>query len=121
MSAFGINIPREQICVVPSGASKPEALEALIAAVSSNAVVKDIEAFRRAIFERESIMSTGIGEGIARVYAREGCKVVLTGRTLSKLEEVAKDIKAAGGEALQVVLLFFREVAHWVTAICTGR
>lgn len=70
MSAFGINIPREQICVVPPGATKPEALEALIAAVSSNAVVKDIEAFRRAIYERESIMSTGIGEGIAIPHVR---------------------------------------------------
>jgi NAD(P)-dependent dehydrogenase (short-subunit alcohol dehydrogenase family) len=42
----------------------------------------------------------GVGEGIARVYAREGCKVTLTGRTLSKLEAVAADIKAAGGQAL---------------------
>jgi NAD(P)-dependent dehydrogenase (short-subunit alcohol dehydrogenase family) len=40
----------------------------------------------------------GIGEGIARGYAREGAKVVITGRTLSKLEDVAGRIRDAGGE-----------------------
>jgi NAD(P)-dependent dehydrogenase (short-subunit alcohol dehydrogenase family) len=40
----------------------------------------------------------GIGEAIAKAYAREGAKVVITGRTLSKLEDVAGRIKADGGE-----------------------
>lgn len=40
----------------------------------------------------------GIGEAIAKTYAREGAKVVITGRTMSKLEGVAKQIKASGGE-----------------------
>lgn len=70
MSVFGIEIPRNQICVVPPGASKPEALEALIAAVSNSHVVQDIDAFRAAIYEREAIMSTGIGEGIAIPHVR---------------------------------------------------
>jgi NAD(P)-dependent dehydrogenase (short-subunit alcohol dehydrogenase family) len=38
----------------------------------------------------------GIGEAIARAYAREGAKVIITGRTMSKLEEVGEKI---GGEA----------------------
>jgi NAD(P)-dependent dehydrogenase (short-subunit alcohol dehydrogenase family) len=40
----------------------------------------------------------GIGEAIAKAYAREGASVVITGRTLSKLEEVAAEIEALGGE-----------------------
>lgn len=40
----------------------------------------------------------GIGEAIARAYAREGAKVVITGRTQSKLDEVASKITADGGE-----------------------
>jgi NAD(P)-dependent dehydrogenase (short-subunit alcohol dehydrogenase family) len=40
----------------------------------------------------------GIGEGIARAYAREGAKLVVTGRTMSKLEAVAAQIGALGGE-----------------------
>ena len=42
----------------------------------------------------------GIGEAIAIAYAREGAKVVITGRTMSKLENVAGKIKAEGGEAV---------------------
>jgi NAD(P)-dependent dehydrogenase (short-subunit alcohol dehydrogenase family) len=38
-----------------------------------------------------------IGGAIARAFGREGAKVFLAGRTLSKLEAVAKDIRAAGG------------------------
>ncbi|WP_317929492.1 SDR family NAD(P)-dependent oxidoreductase [Halioxenophilus sp. WMMB6] len=45
----------------------------------------------------------GIGEAIAKAYAAEGAKVVLTGRTLEKLEKVAVEIKESDGEALALV------------------
>lgn len=45
----------------------------------------------------------GIGEAIALAYAREGAKVIITGRTKSKLEEVAG--KAAEGQILPVEAL----------------
>ncbi len=38
-----------------------------------------------------------IGGAVARVFAREGARVFLAGRTLSKLVKVADDISAAGG------------------------
>ena len=47
----------------------------------------------------------GIGAAIAEGYAREGAKVILTGRTLSKLEEVVATIKSNGGEALAIEAL----------------
>jgi len=40
-----------------------------------------------------------IGGAVARAFAREGATVFLTGRTLERLEEVAKDIRSAGGVA----------------------
>lgn len=40
-----------------------------------------------------------IGGEAARVFAREGARVFLAGRTLSTLDAVARDIKAAGGQA----------------------
>lgn len=70
MSAFGIEISIDQICVVPPGASKRNALDALIDAVSTNPVVTDVAAFRKAVYEREAIMSTGIGDGIAIPHVR---------------------------------------------------
>ena len=39
----------------------------------------------------------GIGAAIASLYAAEGCKVLITGRTLSKLEDVAGKVNAVGG------------------------
>lgn len=42
----------------------------------------------------------GIGAAIAEAYAREGAKVIVTGRTFSKVEEIAGKITACGGEAV---------------------
>jgi 3-oxoacyl-[acyl-carrier protein] reductase len=40
-----------------------------------------------------------IGGAVARAFAREGARVHLAGRTQAKLEEVARQIRAAGGVA----------------------
>ncbi|HEX5545626.1 MAG TPA: SDR family oxidoreductase [Nitrospira sp.] len=43
---------------------------------------------------------TGIGEAIAKVFAREGAKVAITGRRKEELERVVGDIERNGGQAL---------------------
>jgi NAD(P)-dependent dehydrogenase (short-subunit alcohol dehydrogenase family) len=43
---------------------------------------------------------SGIGEATALLFAREGARVGLVGRTVAKLESVAARIAAEGGEAL---------------------
>jgi NAD(P)-dependent dehydrogenase (short-subunit alcohol dehydrogenase family) len=59
----------------------------------------------------------GIGEAIAVAYAREGAKVIITGRTESKLQDVAGRIKAAGGDVHSFVALAgIREDAKKVVA-----
>lgn len=45
----------------------------------------------------------GVGQGIALALAAEGAKVVVTGRTLGKLEASCAIIEQRGGEALPVV------------------
>ena len=40
-----------------------------------------------------------IGGAVARAFARQGAKVFLAGRTLAKLDAVARDVSAAGGVA----------------------
>jgi NAD(P)-dependent dehydrogenase (short-subunit alcohol dehydrogenase family) len=47
----------------------------------------------------------GIGEAIAASYAAEGAKVIITGRTKSKLDEVVAKIEGAGGTALAIEAL----------------
>ena len=47
----------------------------------------------------------GIGEAIARIYAQAGAKVVITGRTLSKLKDVADKINGTGGAVVSLEAL----------------
>jgi NADP-dependent 3-hydroxy acid dehydrogenase YdfG len=46
--------------------------------------------------------SSGFGEDAARLFAAEGCKVVLAARRLDRLQYLAGDIQNKGGEALAV-------------------
>lgn len=70
MSAFGVKIEQQQIVLIKGGTTKHDALEQLIQAVSQNPVITDKAAFRQAVHERESVMSTGIGGGIAIPHVR---------------------------------------------------
>ncbi|HET9912706.1 MAG TPA: SDR family oxidoreductase [Anaerolineales bacterium] len=46
--------------------------------------------------------SSGFGEAAAKLFAQEGCKIVLAARRMERLEELANEIHANGGEALPV-------------------
>ena len=46
--------------------------------------------------------SSGFGASAAKLFSQEGCKVVLAARRLERLEEMANDIHAKGGEAIAV-------------------
>ena len=59
MNAFGKDIPLETIQIFDGPTTKFEALEAMIDGVMKTGMVTDREALRRALFERESIRSTG--------------------------------------------------------------
>jgi 3-oxoacyl-[acyl-carrier protein] reductase len=43
--------------------------------------------------------SGSVGGAVARAFAREGARVFLAGRTLATLDEVAEQIRSAGGVA----------------------
>ena len=63
----------------------------------------------------------GIGAAIAESYAREGARVVITGRTLSKLEDVAGRIREAGGDVTPLCALAGeREQAEATVARAVG-
>ena len=46
--------------------------------------------------------SSGFGEDAARLFAGEGCRVVLAARRLERLQALAEEIQNAGGEALAI-------------------
>ena len=46
--------------------------------------------------------SSGFGADAARLFAREGCRVVLAARRVDRLQALVDEIHLAGGEALSV-------------------
>ncbi len=46
--------------------------------------------------------SSGFGEDAARLFAKEGCKVVLAARRLERLQALAEEIQDSGGEAVAI-------------------
>lgn len=46
--------------------------------------------------------SSGIGEATARLFGREGYRVAMGARRLERLEQLAKEIEAGGGQALAI-------------------
>jgi len=58
----------------------------------------------------------GIGEAISYAFASEGAVLVIAARTLSRLENVAEDIKSRGGraKAMQTDISDEKQVQHMV-------
>jgi NADP-dependent 3-hydroxy acid dehydrogenase YdfG len=48
--------------------------------------------------------SSGFGAAAAKLFAQQGCKVVLAARRLERLEELATEIRTAGGEAWPIAV-----------------
>ena len=70
MNAFGIEVDKGAVRIFGSGVSKHEALESLIDAVVASDAIIDPRRFREAVHERENVMSTGIGSGVAIPHVR---------------------------------------------------
>lgn len=103
MSAFGKTIPKEAICIFPAGVSKRDALDLMIQAIERTGNVKDREAFRRALFERESIRSTGF-KGIAIPHVRID---EITEPTVGVgISQSGIDFESLDSEPVNIVVLF---------------
>ena len=70
MHRFGLAIDKAAVRIFPNGLSKHEALDQLIDAIFSLGAVANKDAFARAVCERETVMSTGIGCGVAIPHVR---------------------------------------------------
>ncbi len=104
MTQLDIVIPLEQIVVLPAGVNKREALNLLIDAMSGNPVITDREAFRKAVFEREAVMSTGIGNGIGVPHVRIPEVTVPTIGVAVSDEGV--DFQAMDNKPVHIMILF---------------
>lgn len=62
-------LDRKQVCFLQEK-SRDEALKKLVAVLASAGKLKDEQAFYKAIIEREKLVSTGIGMGVAIPHAK---------------------------------------------------
>lgn len=69
MDAFGKKIPKEAVYIFSGETSKHDALDSMIEAICAMGVVQNRESFRKALYERESIRSTGF-KGVAIPHVR---------------------------------------------------
>ena len=71
--------------------------------LGANDIPRGLEALDRAddiLSEADvGLLRASVGGAVARAFAREGAHVFLAGRTLATLEEVAEEIRSAGGVA----------------------
>lgn len=103
MSAFGKDIPKEAICIFEPGTSKHTALEQMIDAIEATGAVTDREAFRKALFDREAIRSTGF-KGVAIPHVRiDEITEPTVGVGVSK-EGI--DFESLDSEPVNIVVLF---------------
>lgn len=104
MSAFGIEVDESCICLFGPGAEKRDALDTLIEAVCRYGGIADRELFQLALYQREAVMSTGIGDGVAIPHVRfEGVRRPTVAVGLSK-EGI--DYGAQDDDPVHVFVLF---------------
>ena len=103
-SLFGVPIEAGDIVMLPENLSKAEVLDRLIERVYARDNVVDQDAFRRAVFERESIMSTGIGGGVAIPHVR--MREVRNTQLVIGVAPSGIDFESLDSERVYVIVLF---------------
>lgn len=70
MQVFGIALRPETVCIFEDAAPKAEVLATLSQRLAEAGLIPDAKAFQEALSQREEIMSTGVGEGVAVPHVR---------------------------------------------------
>ncbi|ARA91848.1 PTS sugar transporter subunit IIA [Rhodothermaceae bacterium RA] len=84
------------------GATKTDVLNNLIDLLQGHPLVQDLEAVRAAVFEREEMMSTGVGKGLALPHA----KTAAVSGTVAAFAVTAAPVPFDAIDHLPVRLLF---------------
>lgn len=68
-----------------NSSTKPDSIKELLASISRNDIIRDQEKVLNAVFEREKIMSTGVGNGVAIPHCKHSdCKEFAIALGISK-------------------------------------
>ncbi len=104
MSAFGIDVNPEAVCIFDEPMSKHDVLDALVAALSRTGIITNIDEFRKAVHEREAVMSTGIGSGVAIPHVRSAS--VKEPRVGLGLSPAGVDYDTLDNQPVHIIVLF---------------
>lgn len=103
MGAFGIDIPKEAVCILTGNLTKHEALDRLVESINSLGVVENVDTFRKALHEREAIRSTGF-RGVAIPHVRiDEIKEPTVGVGVAK---DGVDFESLDNEPVNIIVLF---------------
>ena len=84
------------------GQTKDDVINALLDVVATHPAVVDPEAMRHAVFEREQVMSTGVGKGLGLPHA----KTAAVTETIAAFAITAKPVEFGAIDDEKVRLLF---------------
>lgn len=100
----------DQVRIGLSGTSKKEVINALIGVLENHDSITDLEAVRSAIFEREEMMSTGVGKGLGLPHA----KTSAARQTVAAFATTAHpvDFGAIDNEPIELLLLLVGPEEH---------
>lgn len=92
------------VAVDVAAANKEEAFQSISELLAKDGVVTDIDAFKRDLYYRESLGSTGIGGGVAIPHG----KSLAVSRTCISVVKLKEPIawESADGKPVQVLILF---------------
>lgn len=93
----------EHICIGLDASTKDDVINHLVDLVHDQAAIQDVEAVRRAIFEREAKMSTGVGKGLGLPHAKTDAAT----ETVAAFATIAApvDFDAIDNEPVRLVLM----------------
>jgi len=103
-------LPPQQVRIGLSGATKTEVINALVDVLEGHPGVDEFEAVRSAVFEREDMMSTGVGKGLGLPHAKTSAVTETLAAFATTAEPV--DFGAIDDEPIRLLLLLVGPEEH---------
>ena len=100
----------EQVRIALSGTSKTDVINALIDVLDGHEDIDSLEAVRQAIFDREEMMSTGVGKGLGLPHAKTAAATDTVAAFATTAEPV--DFGAIDDEPIRLLLLLVGPEEH---------
>jgi PTS system fructose-specific IIA component len=96
-------LSRETVRVGLEGSDKTSVIEAMVELLAGDPAVKDLDEVRRVVLEREEMMSTGVGKGLALPHGKTSA---VTGNVAAlALTRLPVDFEAIDDQPVRLVFL----------------